>query len=78
MLAAADRHPAGGIFTFEQRRLPCWRDQDLEVYDDWLVHPRNFPVYYALFEQLAAERPGCACWRSAYAPATLGRRLPGP
>gem|GEM_PF-3499157 len=57
LLEAADRPAARDIFTFNGRLLPCWRESDLGLYDDWLTHPRNYPMYYALFRQLSAERP---------------------
>ncbi|MCC7359767.1 MAG: class I SAM-dependent methyltransferase [Anaerolineales bacterium] len=55
-IEAAPRPEPRAIFTLNGQLLPCWQDSDVGLYDDWLLHPRNYPVYFALFQQLSAGR----------------------
>jgi predicted O-methyltransferase YrrM len=46
------------IFSLDGAALPCWRESDLSLYDDWLSAPNYYPLYYAMFQKLSrTDRP---------------------
>ncbi len=56
LVEQADRPAPADLFTLNGQRLPCWPAGDETLYDGFLLHPRNYPFYFALFQQLSAER----------------------
>lgn len=48
--------PSRELFFMNGTPLPCWRDEDVSLYDDWLTNPRNYPVYYAVLKHLTSKQ----------------------
>ena len=78
----ADRPAAEAIFTRNGGHLPCWQAGDVDLYDGWLQHPRNYPLYYALFGVLSAERGALRLLeigvRTGYIGAVFAQAATGP
>ncbi|HEU4326335.1 MAG TPA: class I SAM-dependent methyltransferase [Roseiflexaceae bacterium] len=53
-VATAEFCDSRAIFTLDGALLPCWQEADLELADGWLLSPRYYPLYYALFQSLSA------------------------
>lgn len=70
------------IFSYDGQPLPCWRPEDLTLYDGWLEHPLNYPIYYRLFQLLGAQRRRLSLLeigvRTGYMGAAYARAVLGP
>ncbi len=81
-VATAEFCDSRAIFTLDGAPLPCWQESDLELSDGWLLSPRYYPLYYALFQSLSA--PGRPLRmleigvRTGYIAVTFARAARGP
>jgi len=45
--------PSRELFSLNGKPLPCWREEDIDPNDDWLLTDQYYPLYYRLFQEAA-------------------------
>ncbi len=54
--SAVPAYSSRDLFSVEGRPLPCWREEDVGLEDDWVTNPNYYPLYHRLFRETAALR----------------------
>ena len=70
------------LFSLDGKFLPCWRDEDVGLVDDWLESEDCYPLYHRLFQELGGRSSSPRMLeigvRTGYVGVAFARALSGP
>jgi hypothetical protein len=70
------------MFCLNGHFLPCWREEDVGLGDDWLESEDCYPLYHRLFQEIGAQLPSPRMLeigvRTGYVGVAFARAVSGP